>query len=194
MKSQIIDFMSETKTKDVYSQLIQKVSARDFSDNLHGFVQMMMDLYEDTTGLDRSIHGKYFEYIVGESLALSGIKNMYYQATVNHVPLAMFDWFLYDEIYPVSISCKTKARERWKQAAYEGLALKQVYVGATNYLVTLEPTANIGHKKINAPRSIDHFIVATQPEYTKAIKRISERQYSRAELLPPLKSGTFVRI
>ena len=110
----------------------------------HVFVSKMMEHYRNSYIFslaqkpDRSTHGLYFEYIIGETLAMNGVKYLYYQAVLEHVPLAVFDWFLYHKKYPVSISCKTKPRDRWKQAAYEGAALKQVYPQSANYLISIE--------------------------------------------------------
>ena len=143
---------------------------------------------------DRSVHGRYFEYVIGESLALAGIQYLYYQARVLHVPLATFDWLLYHETFPVSISCKTKARDRWKQAAHEAFALKQVYVQAINYLVTLEPLPMTEQKKKLAPMAIDHFVIADEPAFSDAIEEIARQHYTEATAVSPIQAGNFVAV
>ena len=150
----------------------------------------MMLAYESMPSKpDRSVHGRYFEYVIGESLAQAGVQFMYYQAEVLHVPLSTFDWFLYHETHPVSISCKTKARDRWKQAAHEAFALKQVYVQSVNYLVTIEPLAMTEEKKLQAPFAIDHFVVANHQAYSDAIEEITQREYVEAFDQSPIRSG-----
>lgn len=185
--------MRESKAKSIFTEIITPMP----SDKLmpHEFVEVMMSAYESMENLpDRSVHGRYFEYVIGETLAQSGVRCMYYQADVLHVPLATFDWFLYHETYPVSISCKTKARERWKQAAHEAMALKQVYVQATNYLVTIERLGATEEKRTLAPFTIDHFIVANEPEYSEAIQEITQRQYEKAVAKSPISKGDCVAV
>ena len=161
----------------------------------HEFVRVMMNAWESMpTKPDRSVHGKYFEYVIGESLAQKGVRYLYHQADVLHVPLATFDWFLYHETHPVSISCKTKARDRWKQAALEASALKRVYVKAVNYLVTIERVPSTVEKKVRAPLSIDHYVVANHREYSDAVKSITQREYSEAIDRSPIHGGSLVAI
>lgn len=177
--------------KKIYLELIDSVEMSDLLP--HEFVLIMMDKYDEMEQKpDRSVHGRYFEYVIGEALAQNGVTCMYYQAHVLHVPLATFDWFLYHETHPVSISCKTKARDRWKQAAHEAMALKQVYVQATNYLITIERLAMSKDKKTLAPNTIDHFVVANEPEFSRAVVNIAEREYVEAIDRSPIRKGNFV--
>lgn len=184
---------SNSAAKKIYLELIDRVNMGELLP--HEFVQFMMDRYDDVEQTpDRSVHGTYFEYVIGEALAQNGVTCMYYQADVLHVPLATFDWFLYHETHPVSISCKTKARDRWKQAAHEAMALKQVYVQATNYLVTIERLAMSTVKKTLAPNTIDHFVVASEPEFSQAVIDIARREYVRARDRSPIRKGSFVPV
>ncbi|MCY4096344.1 MAG: hypothetical protein OXG05_14615 [Gammaproteobacteria bacterium] len=185
--------MRDSMAKRVYERVIAEIDGTDLYP--HEFVQAMMHAWNQIRfPPDRSVHGRYFEYVIGETLAQNGVKYMYYQADVQHVPLASFDWFLYHETHPVSISCKTKARERWKQAAHEAFALKQVYVQAVNYLVTIERLAATDDRKILAPQTIDHFVVANEQEYTEAIDDITQREYVEAVDQSPIRRGNFVAI
>lgn len=194
MQSRIISYLRDTKAKGIYVDQIRQID-EDYLDP-HVFVARMMDLFAKNapTKTDRSVHGLYFEYVIGETLAMNGVEKMYHQAIVDHVSLAVFDWFLYHRTHPVSISCKTKARERWKQAAHEGFALKQVYTQATNYLVTIERLAKTEEKKEQAPQTIDHFLVATDEKYTQAIRDIAKRGYTEAVSVSPVSRGTLISI
>ena len=192
MKPQIVHCLTDTRAKAIYIDQIGRIKEKYLVP--HVFVYRMMELYHKNAPpkTDRSVHGRYFEYVVGETLAMNGIKHMYYQATVAYVSLAVFDWFLYHRTTPVSISCKTKARDRWKQAALEGFALKQVYTQATNYLITMEALSNTNKKIEQAPRSIDWFIVATDQNFTHVIQEISKRDYIEARPISPISKGTLV--
>lgn len=180
-------------SKETYLKIIDSIETRELLP--HEFVDIMMTRFKELRPKpDRSIHGKYFEYVIGEALAQNGVTCMYHQADVLHVPLATFDWFLYHETHPVSISCKTKARDRWKQAAHEAMALKQVYVQATNYLITIEPTAMSEIKKTLVPFTIDHFVTANVPEFSKAVIDIAKREYVEAIDRSPVRKGKFVAV
>lgn len=161
----------------------------------HKFVKSMLQIYNDNSAAeDRSVHGKFFEYVIGEALAINGISPLYYQTELAHVPLAVFDWFLYHPVKPVSISCKTKSRDRWKQAAYEGMSLKRVYFQATNYLITIEPVTATESKSIDAPQTIDGYIQANQPEFDEMIKKISSQEFYKAEPVSPIIKGHILEV
>ena len=99
-----------SQSVEIYCDLLEKFN-EPYTEP-HQFVMSMMNAYYSLKHQpDRSVHGKYFECVIGETLAQQGIHHLYYQAEILHVPLATFDWFLYHDIWPVSISCKTKARD-----------------------------------------------------------------------------------
>ena len=92
----------------------------------------------------RPLTGRILEYLVIDALWYQGIRPIYYQAKVTQIPLTVYDIFVYDPRTPVTISCKASLGERWKQADLEGTALRQVYRGAYNILLTTHPD---GHKR-----------------------------------------------
>ena len=123
---------SSGKAKEIFINEIERIG----DDNLktHELVIAMMESFANLKcKTNKSVHGRYFEYVIDETLAREGVKNLYYQAKVRHVPLAVFDWFMYHETHPVSVSCKTKARDRWEQVALEAITLKRVYLQAKDY-------------------------------------------------------------
>ena len=110
MKSLIVSKLPLSKKKGkgftTYYAILDKIT--EYS-KAHQFVSDMMSAYDSSAKRpDRSIHERFFELIIGETLARKGISYLYYQAEIRQVPLAIFDWFLYDEISPVTVSCKTK--------------------------------------------------------------------------------------
>lgn len=184
---------SVPKALSIFNLLVRQIKPDTLEP--HKFVSEMMNLFEKQyPQVDRSIHGRLFEYVIGESLAQQGIRFLYYQAEVLHIPLATFDWLLYHPVTPVSISCKTKARDRWKQAAYEAMALKRVYTQAENYLVTIEPLSRTATKKQQAPDIIDEYLIATEPNYSEAISKISQIEFVEAVSRSPIVSGDLLRV
>ena len=195
MKSQIIGHVGgSSKSADIYQHLLDGIEYTPGAPHL--FIRAVMDAYDGYAAehkVDRSVHGRVFEYVIGEALIQEGIQPLYYQAEVRHVPLATFDWFLYHPETPVSLSCKTKARDRWKQAAHEARSLKDVYIRATNYLVTIEPLSQSDDKLAQSPISIDVAMVATSPEFDREVEKIKAVSYSEARPLPPIITGKLVR-
>ena len=197
MESLILSRMShvsqQSQSVQIYRQLLDRV---DYPHGKHHqFIRVVMDGYAALKPQpDRSVHGRVFEYVIGESLAQQGISPLYYQAELHHVSLALFDWFLYHPTHPVSLSCKTKARDRWKQAAYEAMALKRVYPQATNYLITIEQLSTVDEKKLDSPSTIDHYVLATTPEFDVAMRDIASRSYCEAEKVSPIVKGRLVTL
>ena len=196
MKSLIVSKLPRSKQKGkgvkTYCAILNKIT--EYS-KAHQFVSDMMSAYDNLAKRpNRSVHGRFFELIIGETLARQGISYLYHQAEIRQVPLAIFDWFLYHEISPVTVSCKTKSRDRWKQAAYEAMALKRVYSQAVNYLVTIEKVTDIENKKKLAPLTIDHFVVASNPEYDDALEDIARKVYCQAVKTSPIVNGCLLDI
>ena len=72
--------------------------------------------------------------------------------------------------------------------------MKHVYIQATNYLVTLEELSATTEKKILAPQTIDHYVVATKPEYNKAVKDIASREFIKAVKTSSIVKGKLLSI
>ena len=196
MKSLIVSKLPLNKQKGkgvtTYRNILDKITKYS---KAHRFVSDMMSAYENLPEKpDRSIHGHFFELVIGETLARKGICYLYYQAEIRQVPLAIFDWFLYHEVSPVTVSCKTKPRDRWKQAAYEAMALKRVYSQAVNYLVSIEEVRDIENKKKLAPQTLDHYVVASNPEYDDALEEITGKVYCQAVKTSPIVNGCLLDI
>ena len=192
--SLIADDLRKSKSKALFLEVLELADAHGVDHReAHIFVDVAMSIFaEKFSGSDRSVHGRIFEFVIGEILARNGIAPLYYQAQLRHVPLANFDWLLYHPINPVTISCKTKARERWKQAAYEGLALKRVYPQAINYLVTIEKISKTKDKIKESPQTLDHFVIATDDDFTEVVKSLSRMQFEEAKPAPPIIKGQIV--
>ena len=189
MQSRIVHLLSrkEGKARDIYRDIVDSLNS-DYTEP-HVFVDDMMKMFESLQPPpDRSVHGAFFEYVIGETLLQKDLQP-YYQAEALNVPLAKFDWFLYHPERPVSISCKTKPRERWKQAAYEGMSLKRVYMQAKNYLVCLEEMGDDKQKFMNAPQTIDRFVMANSRAYSNVLNDVANLDFEMAQPVSPIING-----
>ena len=194
MESLIIPYLragvSKGDSVEIYASIASETAYSEGRPSL--FVKAVMDRFDKSEASSNSLRGKVFEFAIGESLAKEGALPLYYQTEVAHVPLAQFDWFLYHPERPVSVSCKTSLRERWKQAALEGMALKRVYPQAANYLVAMEEIANIQGKMDSAPGAIDHFINSAESSWDEAIGEIAQTPYAEAEPKNPITRGSVI--
>ena len=190
MKSLIEKYLrNKSQSKSIFTALMR---SRSLTKALppHLFVEKIMKAYDNGySDKDRSVHGKVFEFVIGEVLAQNKIGPLYFQAELHYVPLAKFDWLLYHPETPVSISCKTSPREKWKQAAYEGQNLKKVYPQAVNYLVILEDLSNSEEKIKKSAHAIDHFVIATDQSFSKAINEIKKIKFEEAQNISPIADG-----
>ncbi len=153
------------------------------------FIGQAWNLYKDNYPSNSSINGRIFEYLVCETLAQSGIFPFYFQAKFHHVPNCEFDIVLYHPRKPVVLSVKTSLRERYKQADLEGMALRQVYRQARQYLITL----NAAEAAANRPKiaagdiiGLDDIIVADNVEYDDLLNRLAAEQFEMAAPVTPI--------
>lgn len=141
-----------------------------------------------------NINGQVFEYLVCEVLAREGITPFYRQAKFERVPNAIYDVVCYDPARPVVLTMKASLRERYKQADLEGLALRQVYRGAENHLITLPvDEARRVQTKIEGGEvaGLDSCRVASAAEFTDLIGELKRRKFHTAEAVMPLTGRRF---
>lgn len=151
----------------------------------------------------RPVSGKVLELLVVDALWLAGISPMYYQASLPYIPATKYDIFVYHPISPHVVACKTKLRERWKQADLEALALRNVYRGAINVLITTDPEGHDRQRSIRerTVAGLDQVIVIEDgsSEFDEFIDRLSTFTPSVAEPVLPVvgrvltPEGTVVR-
>ncbi len=162
----------------------------------HQFIKCTYDKYLAASKSNPSINGLVFEYLICETLAQQNIVPFYYQARFELFPNASFDIVLYHPQNPVVLTMKVSLRERYKQADLEGWALRQVYHGADNYLVTLsEKEAESVKDKIKNGLTVGltGVVLASSTEYDRFLDAIlAQRQFCVAEQIYPLQQGTLV--
>lgn len=146
--------------------------------------------YDTSAPKQRAKNGKVFEALILYALFRAGIYPAYYQATVKFIPHVVYDILLYHPTYPVILSCKTSLRERWKQADLEGLALKQVYRGASSYLLTLSSEGVRVQRLVEESEAVglDSCIVieSAGDRFDQLLQSLSEKRFVEASKILPV--------
>ncbi len=158
------------------------------------FIAAAWKLYTTKYQNNPSINGRVFECLILETLVREGITPFYYQARFLHVPNCDFDIVLYHPESPVVLSAKTSLRERYKQAALEGLALRQVYRRSMQYLITLsveEAAANKARIASGDIVGLTDIIVASTPDYDAMLEQIGAQTFEYAQKILPLSGRAF---
>lgn len=187
------------KTVAKYLEILEKIDESKV-DKPSLLIKAVMDAYSsdpETNDQKRRIQvGGLFELAICESIIRAGISPIYIQTELEFVPLAKFDILLYHKQKPVALSLKTSLRERWKQAAFEGDKLKQIYRQAESYLITLseEDAANrnkdIDEKKFGG---FDQVIIASAQEWDELVEKLkkmhSKDPFQTAKKIDPIIKG-----
>lgn len=195
MKSLIIPNLEKEgksqKRLHVYKQILSTLGG--YAGPPHEFVAKVEDVYEKRADeLDRAVHGGVFELAIGETLAQAGARPLYHQASLHHVHYTTFDWFLYNPQAPVAVSCKTKSRDREKQAVLEANMLRGIYPLATSYLVVIEPIKNTDHKQRMKTWGVDKYVVATSSDYDQVVGEIAAQKYEEAVPVCPIENHSLL--
>lgn len=169
------------------------------SHNHHGFLPSdFMGHLETELGqhprIDRSVHGKIFELGVGECLAHKGNFPVFHQARLRHFPLVDFDWLLYHPSSPVTVSCKTSLRDRWKMSALEALLMKNAFPNAECVLVVNDTreAAKLSSKLGEWDIGISRVLCSTSPKFDEFIHEVWERRFQANIALPPISEAKVV--
>ncbi len=170
------------------------LDAIDNYNNPHEFIKEAYEIYQKTYGESPSINGRILEYLVCETLVREGVVPFYYQAKFTQVPNVDFDVVCYHPKRPVVLSMKVSLRERYKQAALECMALKQVYRNAESYLVTLSHEAISVSQKIKDGdiSGLNRCVRANTTEYDDLLNNVLKtRKYQEASLVMPITGRVF---
>lgn len=103
------------------------------------------------------------------------------------VPNVNFDIVLFeisskkDEPVPIVLSLKTSTRERYKQSALEGYALKNVFRNAESFLLTHDDGSDNLNDKINSKDliGIDKVINTKTKSYDEFLLTLSKRTFQK---------------
>lgn len=168
--------------------------------------KLVRERYKDYLGKrkgksNNALNGSVFEFLVEEQLrSLSIDAVLYRQATFRRVsPTTKYDFVLFDDEAPVVISCKTSARERWRQAELEAQAAKKVFPQAYCVLVLYKNDSNDLKNHLRSRRSgLDDVVLISDEELTAEdfssgiisfddfLKCLTQRVYTARNIEKPL--------
>ena len=138
----------------------------------------------------KKLSGDAFEFLIGEMLVMHGLVPFYTQVKMWKIPMSKVDFLLYDEHEPVVLTCKSSIAERWRQAAFEGIFLKNIYHRGQCYLVSADSkgvqkrNANIDDGEI---AGIDRCFLAGGEEFKKFLEDLSaKRKFSIVKNISPI--------
>ncbi len=137
----------------------------------------------------KSMSGKIFELIIAEILKHHNITPFYMQSVMRNVPNSKFDFLCFNDKMPVILSAKISLAERWRQSAFEGYFLKQVYRQAKSYVITNdERSAALRNNDIqdNKISGIDHFYYVQSYEMNSLIEELKSLTFKKAEPVNPV--------
>jgi len=175
------------------SNLITGKSGERYHDLLHGIsgknwtpCKFLQKLCGEFGGIPakneqarKSIVGRIFEFALAECFVRQNIGPFYYKAELKQVKGHTFDFLFYRTNSPIAISAKVSIAERWKQAAYEGLALRVKYPQSKQYLITSDSreNADVNWRIANGRASgIDGCLDATTPSWNEFLSNLGKKQ------------------
>lgn len=186
-----------TKIAEIYPRIAAQISddARGSRLVLDGWRVFDENFDRNDQGI-RPISGKVFEYLVIDAIWHQGISPIYYQAKVAQIPLTVYDVFLFHPTTPVTISCKVSLGERWKQADLEGTALRQVYRGAHNVLLTMHPDGLKRQREIEERTivGLDECVVIAEgrDEFDNLLAKLTDMDLQEAKPTLPVEGALLV--
>ena len=143
----------------------------------------------------KSISGKIFELIIAEILKHHNITPFYTQAVMRYVPNSKFDFLCFNDRTPVILSAKISLAERWRQSAFEGYFLKQVYRQAKSYVITNDERSTILRNndiQDNKISGIDRFYYVQSHEMNFLISELKSLTFKKAEPVNPVSESNVI--
>ena len=125
------------------------------------------------------MRGDMFELVVMEALARYGCKLFYRNVRLPGAPLVDYDFvFWFRERPPVALQVKTSLRERWMQAAYAGMLLKQGNQRAEMVLVTMNGKKKSVETAVAQGRiqGLDKYVRATNETFTDLVLMLASQE------------------
>ena len=199
METALPEKLLNNKSGKLYKQFIKNYSGSLKPTDFATYVCQQMDetanYSRDVNSGDigqakKSVSGKIFELIIAEILKQHGITPFYMQAVMWGVPNSKFDFLCFDEKTPVILSAKISLAERWRQSAFEGYFLKQVYRQAKVYVITNDKknAAPIRNKDIenNEISGVDYFYHILSDEMNNLVDELKLLKFKKAKPIDPV--------
>ena len=124
-----------------------------------------------------------FEYIIISLFVREEIIPFYFQAQLAFVPNVNFDFFIYTDDRPITLSVKTSLRERYKQSVLEADSMLSVHRNSLNYLLSLDKNAiNTVNEKIKKKEitSLEQCIDIFSEDFDRLIDLIKSKHILKA--------------
>jgi hypothetical protein len=144
---------------------------------------------------NNSLNGKVFEHIITTLLYRENILPFYLNAKITFVNDVYFDITLYNSKTntPIVLSIKTTLRERYKQAEWEALRLKDVHKGAKSYLITIDDNIDqYKQKKADGIIRLNELVYAFSNEFDSFIYHLKGIIMSEAPVVKIIESNILV--
>lgn len=148
--------------------------------------------------IKKQTRGKILEALVRAVLIRESLLPYYPNVMFTFVPETTYDIGLWvqnsskETKYPIVLSVKVSLRERIKQAAHEGLALKQVHWLAESYVLTVNSEeAENSKNKMNEGvyAGLEGIVLLTNSDFDKLIKRLKSPKLCLSEDFPVVSKG-----
>lgn len=155
------------------------------------FMRRGLDYFKTHFKSDNNLNGAMLQTLVERCLEANGVVPFYSEATMKFIPVARYDIIVFTRKYgPINLSLKTSLRERWKQAEFEGMALRRVYRRSRVYVINNSEDETRTRKANMAQcEAIRDFIVCTSPGFDKLIARLIEWGPQRAPVVRLVTGG-----
>jgi len=196
MQSRLPPKMLDNETGETYQTLIANISEDSDSQTLASAICKTLTTDMGLSEQARKAQvGTIFELLMAEMLLQHKIMPFYRQATLLNVPLSKFDFLCYHPQKPVVFSTKFSLAERWRQTAFEGASLKQVYRHGKCYLITYNPeSVEKRNAEIDDGRifGIDKILIAGTHALKQLLDEIATIKFCEAEPVNPIEKHTHI--
>jgi hypothetical protein len=145
---------------------------------------------------DNSLNGAVLQALVERCLVANGVVPVYSEVTMRFIPVARYDIIVFTRKHgPINLSLKTSLRERWKQAEFEGMALRRVYRRSRVYVVNNSENETRTRKTNMAQcEAIHDFVVCTSPAFDSLVKNLLAWGPKRAPVVRLVSKGKEVAL
>ncbi len=159
------------------------------------FMKRGLDYFHANFASDNNLHGAVLQALVEMCLQQNGVVPFYTEVEMQFIPVARYDIIVFTKrLGPVNLSLKTTLRERWKQAEFEGMALRRVYRRSRVYVVNNSESETRTRKaKMSQCEAIRDFVVCTSPNFDQLVTDLKRWIPRPAPVVPLVRRGKHVQ-
>ncbi len=158
------------------------------------FMKRGLDYFHANFTSDNNLHGAVLHALVERCLQQNGVVPFYTEVEMQFIPVARYDIVVFTKrLGPVNLSLKTTLRERWKQAEFEGMALRRVFRRSRVYVVNNSESETRTRKaKMSQCEAIRDFVVCTSENFDKLVEDLKRWVPRTAPVVPLVRRGKHV--